>query len=186
MASPVKDRPVRILTALSLSIICLAIGGQTADAQSTVGNLPPEFFGAQRGRVAVRPNGAFRLRYGRGLTPQGAEVISTAIGTLGPLLPQIISPMGVPMLAPYDPDAAAAYEPPEPACEPLLPDDTLDSLADPREHAGRVKRLDEMADKMVSLVRLLDREPALPKSKPATDEDGAPVTPTPGGRINPE
>ena len=161
---------MRIPTIFALAIISLASCGQTADAQGPLGGLPPQFFGAQRGRVAVRPNGAFRLRYGRGLTPQGADVISTAIGTLGPLLPQILGvPMQVPSPASFGPDPAAAYGPPEPDCELLLPDEILDPLSDPVEHASRLKNLDEVSDKMVNLVRCFGETPVLPTSKPATD-----------------
>lgn len=87
------------------------------------------------------------------------------------------------MQAHFDPDAAAAYEPPQPVCEPLQPNDVLDSLADSTEHAARLKKLDEMTDKVTDLVRCLGKEPVLPTAKPTVD--GARVEVIGGGVITP-
>ncbi len=176
---------MRALSIASLSLLCLVLGGQRASAQAAVRDLPPEFFSAQRGRMGVGPLGGFRIRYGRGLTAEGAGVLTTGINVLGPLLPSIINPLGAPMYGPIDPGATAELSPPQsaPACEPLAADPVLDALADATQHASRIERLDTMAEAMIDLVRCLGGEPVLPPVVPVAG-DGDAVEVVPGGIID--
>ncbi len=184
---------MRALSIASLSLLCLVLGGQRANAQAAVRDLPPEFFSAQRGRMGVGPLGGFRIRYGRGLTAEGAGVLTTGINVLGPLLPSIINPLGAPMYVPIDSSATADLSPPQsaPACEPLAADSVLDALADATQHAGRIERLDTMTVAMIDLVRCLGGEPVLPPVPPVAGDgdavagDGDAVEVVPGGVIDP-
>jgi hypothetical protein len=142
----------REVFSMRLLILALALVGclqGTSLAQLRVGDIPDSFYGAQRGRVVAHPHGGFRLHYGRGLTPQGAGVITTAIGTLGPMIPLLVG---------ANTSSSAANDKPAPASAPADPkcmrdDEILDTLASAAAHSthlGNLKKTEDMLEKLLA------------------------------------
>ena len=134
---------------MRLLIFALALVGcfqSTTFAQLRIGDIPDSFYGAQRGRVVAHPHGGFRLHYGRGLTQQGAGVITTAIGTLGPMLPLILG-ANTPSSAPNN-QPAPANAPSDANCNRADPE--LDALVENHsEHIANLNKTEETLNKLL-------------------------------------
>jgi len=117
-----------------------------ASAQVTPADLPPEFYGAQRGRAVYRRlgSGTWRVRYGRGLTPQGAQVLTTGIQTIVPILPQIIPGLGA--------RSQSAEQSAEQAARSMQPDSVLDQLASPQYRQQKIQQLNQTLKESNELV----------------------------------
>ncbi len=149
---------------------------EQSDAQVRMSDVPSSFFGAQRGRIVAHPNGRFRIHYGRGLTSEGAGVLTNAIGTFGPLLPMIIG------AAPNAP-ANDAPEPSNYVPEPMQDDPVLTPLANEANHKCHMDALTQIEDRMKVLLGKYEIEPAV---APDCQEDVSLPAPLPGdGSINP-
>jgi hypothetical protein len=172
-----------------LIVVCAS---ETTHAQNRLSDIPEGFFGAQRGRVVTHGQAGFRLHYGRGLTPQGASVITTGITTLGPLV------LGAPAAAMIAPPSAApglgAQAAPD--CEPtdsLPPDTVLDALASQAAHDKHMAHLDNMLVRLKPVVegyqqKFLPAEPAAPNvgtSDGNNNDNNKPLNPVGGGVVNP-
>jgi hypothetical protein len=147
---------VQTMLRLVLSLCVFSIGylaSEVACAQVQISDVPNGFFGAQRGRVVAHPHGGFRIHYGRGLTPQGAQVLTTAITTA----PQIIGMFGVQgnMPGANAPASAPAADAPAMntgAADPCMSDEVLDALSDDTRHTEHLNTLDSIDKELVVLL----------------------------------
>ena len=153
---------------LILALVLVGCFQGTTHAQLRLGDISDSFYGAQRGRVVSRPHGGFRLHYGRGLTQQGAGVITTAIGTLGPLIPMILGAQA-PSSASNDAPASA---PPDADC--MQDDPTLDALKNDAEHTKHLDNLSKTEKSLNELLKKYGIEPTVVavERKPDVDNHG--------------
>lgn len=129
-------------------------------AQVSMSEVPPEFFGAQRGRVVSRRDGrTFRMHYGRGLTPQGAAVLSNLITTAG----NVFTVIGPRLFGAATAGEGAATQPARAPSDPIL--DALESSSKHATHMSELKAMLKTSDDLVVSLGGTASEPPPPPPK---------------------